>query len=735
MPSPSGATGRGMARVVNQGQNARIRPSNTDALPRIQFSTGKAGALRSLSNDLFATSDRLEDQLDERAQAEAQVEGATAGALGEFEIQDYGTIRGRAYNQAGIQTTIARIETNGLVKKAELESMYGSDPVKLQAELEAYHNGVVGEIDAISPGAGQLYRQRQTTAALPAIERAKDNAFNLTKDQAEAALLQNTAAINDEIARTGADLFSENPARSEAAMQQIGLLQQSALRIYDAVDPVTGRPLYTAAQKAAAKIKFNDQVAETAAVSWFEQQDDKVGAYLKFTQDGFPVEFNVSPSKVNIIEATDGKIRSKPITDTVRNQLGYAASQLGEGVEVKVVSGGQDPVGSLGIRTGSTRHDHGNAGDVVLVVNGREVTPVENPQLYADFIEGSASAGATGIGVYPWGVHIGGGKKAAWGADKRSASLHPNFRAAVERGWENPIDPNGGKRKVDLFSGISEGARKRIESEMRSQITFKNQIVDREERIAEKADKEKQEATAFDFADRLYNGGTEIDGVKTEKLTRQDILGAVRRQELSPNQGEAFLKALVAPTTKSSDRTVYDEINRRIYDGEDVNDFIVSNFDKLTASDASALMAKNHTLNIKGDGSLSNEQTFQQKRIEDLLTPDTTRERMDPSLEPRKFAALDEYRMRISEGENARDVANDIAERATREMERDRRSLLNKKLTPRFSVPGAEPGTIDVQATKKALNAALQSKRISRTSYERQAKLLLEWHTIQQGSK
>lgn len=728
---PQGATGRGFRRIVGQDQVNRNRPLRASEMPRVQFSTGNAGALRKLSQSLFSVSDRLENQLDARAEAEGRTQGAIAGATGNFEIQDYGTIRGRAFNQAGIEATISTLETQGIVKMNELQNKFGSDPVKLQSELENYHNGVVGIIDEIAPGQGVAYRQRQTARAVPAIERAKDTRFKLTQDQAEAAILQSQAALQNEIASTGADLFSDNPARSEAAATAIGTLRGQALRIYDAVDP-SGRPLFSAKEKAAAAQRFNDQVAEASAVGWFEGQEDKAGAYLQFSKGEFKIDLNVEPSQVPIIDATSGKIRDKPITQKVQNILGYAASGLGENVAVKLVSGGQGPTGK---RTGSRRHDHGNAGDVVLNINGRDVTPEQAPELYEKFLEQAAAAGATGVGHYPWGVHIGGGKRAAWGPNTKSNSLDPRFGAAIQRGWNNQIDPNGGKSSVDLFKGISQKARKRIDAEMRSQISFRNSVIDRAERDEEKALKETSDTTAFEFSDRLYNGGREVDGQVIPPLKREDVLTAVEDQVLTHQEGEAFLKAINAPTTQTTDRDLYDEINRRIYAGEDVKDFVLENSSRITKQDATAFLTKNHTLNVKSDGSLSSEEKFQQQRLDDLLTPDGIMAKFDQSAEARKFAAIDEYRLRIAENEPAREVANDIAERAERDLSKNRRAEINKLLLPRAAVLSDKPGQINVAATAQALNLERRLNKISEASYLRQAQLLRKWHELQQGIK
>jgi soluble lytic murein transglycosylase-like protein len=155
--------------------------------------------------------------------------------------------------------------------------------------------------------------------------------------------------------------------------------------------------------------------------------------------------------QVQFIDATPGKIRDKPVQQWVYDGLARAASATDSRIAIKVVSGGQDAKGSGGKRTGSARHDHGNAADIVLVVDGKEVKPSENKELYRQFFRNAAAMGFTGMGHYEWGVHIGGGAQAIWGPDKSSRTVDPDFAAAAAEGWGNPA--KRGPAKAMKFAG------------------------------------------------------------------------------------------------------------------------------------------------------------------------------------------------------------------------------------------------------------------------------------------
>ncbi|WP_342075145.1 conjugal transfer protein TraG N-terminal domain-containing protein [Yoonia sp. SS1-5] len=136
----------------------------------------------------------------------------------------------------------------------------------------------------------------------------------------------------------------------------------------------------------------------------------------------------------NISYDLGGKVRVQaPRTELVQN-ISQNAHILGNDIGVVITSAGQPSFGSN--RTGSHRHDHGNAVDFTLTRNGERVAPSEDPALYAAMIQLSARQNP-GIGHYEWGLHVGGGTEAFWGPDRTSASADSGFAAAYQRGRAN----------------------------------------------------------------------------------------------------------------------------------------------------------------------------------------------------------------------------------------------------------------------------------------------------------
>ncbi|PYB77669.1 hypothetical protein [Rhizobium wuzhouense] len=128
--------------------------------------------------------------------------------------------------------------------------------------------------------------------------------------------------------------------------------------------------------------------------------------------------------------ANQGKKRNRPLND----QLTSAMAFLGEmGVTMEVFSGGQvtkqEAAKGLGTRTGSTRHDHGNAADVFFYKDGRRLdwTNAEDLPVYQDIVRKARANGVTGFGagpgyMQPGSMHIGFGNPGVWGAGGSSST-------------------------------------------------------------------------------------------------------------------------------------------------------------------------------------------------------------------------------------------------------------------------------------------------------------------------
>ena len=145
-----------------------------------------------------------------------------------------------------------------------------------------------------------------------------------------------------------------------------------------------------------------------------------------------------------LVEDTKGKIRDRPIQDSLRVLLIEAATRSGIDL-VRVTSGGQAAKGTPGKRTGSTRHDLGRAADLSLSIGDRTLSFVRTSDLpfFRAFVTEACVLGATGIGagvdyMGPTTIHVGYGEAAFWGRDGKAAFAPAWLKEAVLAGRGRP---------------------------------------------------------------------------------------------------------------------------------------------------------------------------------------------------------------------------------------------------------------------------------------------------------
>lgn len=735
------AVTRGVPRQLLQGNAPSIPIISAGQIPTINYSSGSARALQQFSRDMFQLSSTYEDQLDAQAQAEAKTQGAVAGVSGDFELQDYGTIRGRSFNQAAVETFAATVETKSIIQLQELQAKFAADPEALKAGIENWTKGAVTEISKFDPAAGVALQQWMIVRGAPAVEAAKDAAYKLTKDQADAALIENEIALKAEVKSNAADLFSENPDRSRAAARAIGMVQNEYMKIYTAKDPVTGRALYSPEEIAKAKKAFGATVMNDATLSWFDQQQDKAGAYMKFTSGDFKIKLNSVGGTAKVKMANQGAIRNDPLKPELQQQLSAAASAVGDDIDVVVHSGGQEDNHAHG--TGSTRHNHGGAGDMRLSRNGQILPFNQNRDLYIKFSENLAAAGVTGIGIDEGKgyIHAGGGSVAAWGYGARGGKgeyLPADFAEAINRGRAGEkIEYKPATSEFSVRDSLPAAALESLEAEMRSRITFTNQQRDRLDKQEKDELDARQNLNEFEMTARIF-GGSGIDpetGQPPPPLSQSDIMAAVRSNLIDPGKGSLMAKALATEKPLKSDPMTFRNLQARLYAGEDVYNDVLRAADKLTVEDAGQLLGKNQSQNRAGSDDLTKDQKFYLDNLDKLLTPTGFDAKYDEGRQDRRFLALDEFRRRVRDPDEVmspRDIAMEIKERATADNVAMDRSSLGRRIWPRFAVQAGDGGNrLDIQKSSIALNAAFQAKKITAETFASEKKNLLEWNRLQ----
>lgn len=747
----SNSTTRGVPRRVLQAEAPQVQAIGASQIPTIQYSTGAASALAQWSRDMFSLSNQFQDQLDEQAKAEGSAEGAVAGATGDFELKNYGTIRGRSYNQSALETFASTIDTQSMYKVAELKQKFWNDPEGLQRELDAYGKGVGSELAKKSPEQAAVFNSRFATRGLGAVEQAKDAAFATTRSEADAALIQNEAALRVQLKEQGADLFSDNPERSRAAAAGIEQTRLDFMRIYSAKDKITGKPLYSPEEQAKATQAFKDATISQGLLSWFDEQPDKAGAYLKIANGDFKMNIEGNNGNVKFVNAL-GPVRKLPVGQDWFDKTAAAVNATGPGISVKMISAGQEqksdnPVIARqqkeeGRRTGSTRHDvddHGQAhtADIVLQRNGQDVTPNEDPELYRSFIRNSAAAGFTGIGTYPWGIHVGDGKEAFWGPDTTGATADASFKQAFEQGRAGAaLETKPSKKSVAIGDTLSPAAFNSLDAEMRSRISFTNAQVDRARTQNDKAVSAQQETSSFVFSSRIYGAGSkDANGNVITPPTQPEINEAVRTGALKPNDGQAILKLMTTDHPQQSDEPAYRDAIARIYAGEDVTQVLRDKGDRLSKSDLAQLYGLNQSVVKNNNGDFSQDQKFYYDLLGNRVSGGNGMfDKFDQGKADRAAAAKSEYRRRVLDPNNTEPpevIANDIVDRTTRQAAGMAQGELSKMIIPRFAEQVQGEYRIDIPKSKKALQAAYSAKKINDAEVIREIDNLKRWEALQ----
>lgn len=161
------------------------------------------------------------------------------------------------------------------------------------------------------------------------------------------------------------------------------------------------------------------------------------------------IPYDESPNYVEqpYVGSSD-RTRNQPISPQLETLLTQVAKDTG--VTFIVGSGGQDDAQTPNARrTGSTRHDHGDAGDVKAKdANGNLIdfsTP-EGQQKWTEIIQSTQSYGATGIGAGKSymgtdTVHIGFGTPAVWSSTESGKPVEKWLKTAYDGGSNVVVKP------------------------------------------------------------------------------------------------------------------------------------------------------------------------------------------------------------------------------------------------------------------------------------------------------
>ncbi len=156
-----------------------------------------------------------------------------------------------------------------------------------------------------------------------------------------------------------------------------------------------------------------------------------------------------------LVYQNKGKIRNKPLSRKLVRSLSFLGDM---GITMKVASGGQSATGKR--RTGSHRHDYGNAGDVDFYKNGRKLSfnNRNDRAILQEIVQRAKTNGVTGFGaghgyMGDGRMHIGFGKPAVWGEGGKGANAPSWLRQAFNSKQRlQPLDNKFQTPRVEEFT-------------------------------------------------------------------------------------------------------------------------------------------------------------------------------------------------------------------------------------------------------------------------------------------
>lgn len=195
----------------------------------------------------------------------------------------------------------------------------------------------------------------------------------------------------------------------------------------------------------------------SAPVSPDQQIADDTMAVL-----GKPPQANSDWLRYSNQEAT----RNKPLNGKLVSALSFLPEM---GITMDVVSGGQDASGQGNRRTGSTRHDHGNAADADFYMGDRKLdwNNENDIPILQDVVRRARANGVTGFGagddyMGAGRMHIGFGEESVWGAGGKGANAPEWLREAYSGAPASSFAPGPGTQVAQSGGGADMGGIEKI---------------------------------------------------------------------------------------------------------------------------------------------------------------------------------------------------------------------------------------------------------------------------------
>ena len=192
-----------------------------------------------------------------------------------------------------------------------------------------------------------------------------------------------------------------------------------------------------------------------------------------------------------LIYSNQGAIRNKEISNRLKTAMSFLKDM---GVQMEVFSGGQDEKGHGHQRTGSTRHDNGNAADVFFSRNEQRIDwrNKKDIPILQQIVAQAKANGVTGFGagpgyMQPGSMHIGFGSNSVWGKDGKGVNAPSWLRQAAQGNPKSSVPVyNPAKITADAVKATEDAYRRvgdlkvgeSVNADLRGQVELKKMLQD-----------------------------------------------------------------------------------------------------------------------------------------------------------------------------------------------------------------------------------------------------------------
>lgn len=386
---------RGLVEVVDslgvQGQ--------VGAQVAIPGDTGATAAANAFASEFDRIGARIGEMADRAAAQEGELDGSFAGLDPEFRTRRDGTIRGEAFDRAGLQVAEARLRTELSNQISGAELKYAGSPDKLAAAVDRVGGGVISQApDELKPKLILLAR-RQRLATMREAQRRQ-----IATVRAEQA-----SALDEEVqglikgAHQRAYALGLDAEASKLVAQDLVDLDAALSRT-----GIDGKPLVTAKSRADVLAKTRETVINARLIGAFERLEttDARRAFIAQVEedfaksDGLAKELDFAGFR-SVVGTLQSELRRSEVAD--RQRLGMIEDRI-KSVAERAEKGFSAPLEEMAALRGAMAQIQDPelrrlwlAAEDLLVVQGaaRRATPAELDQAILGMRDSMRESGAT----------------------------------------------------------------------------------------------------------------------------------------------------------------------------------------------------------------------------------------------------------------------------------------------------------------------------------------------------